>query len=77
MSHNWGCAANPVSHGLIGPLTDWVCPRPQCPCPHLLVDLPVVWKRNTPCGHSIVCAVKSIQGCGDGLEHLELVAFHA
>ena len=30
VSHNWGCAANPVSHGLIGPLTDWgVAPAPS------------------------------------------------
>ena len=36
VSHNWGCAANPVSHGLIGPLTDWGVPTPPVPVsPHL------------------------------------------
>ena len=29
-THNWECAANPASHGLIGPLTDWgVAPAPS------------------------------------------------
>ena len=33
LTHNWECAANPASHGLIGPLTDWGWPPPPARVP--------------------------------------------
>ena len=55
-THNWECAANPASHGLIGPLTDWGRPPPPARLSPTLGDgrpaLPWTAQGAAPAGRS-------------------------